>query len=97
MGHSFIIPYGEDKEHAAALQRGLAVLGEEYAARLCFACSGRGQYNQTYTAGCGGGYFQSMGPCAYCGEIGLRYGDETYATAPASVIEQVLNAGAEHQ
>ena len=65
MGHSFIIPYGEDKEHAAALQRGLAVLGEEYAARLCFACSGRGQYNQTYTAGCGGGYFQSMGPCAF--------------------------------
>lgn len=40
--------------------------------RACDMCHGTGEYEQTYTAGCGGGYYRSMGPCEYCMEEG-RY------------------------
>lgn len=35
----------------------------------CPLCEGKGEYKQTYTAGCGGGYYQSMGPCEMCGTL----------------------------
>jgi DnaJ-class molecular chaperone len=38
----------------------------------CGMCGGEGHYDQTYTAGCGGGYFTTKGPCDYCGETGIR-------------------------
>lgn len=34
--------------------------------RICPACDGKGEYNQMYTAGCGGGYYHSTGPCDLC-------------------------------
>jgi len=33
---------------------------------VCPICRGKGLYMQTYTAGCGGGYFRMEGPCDYC-------------------------------
>lgn len=32
----------------------------------CWCCKGEGEYSQRYTAGCGGGYYNSTGPCDYC-------------------------------
>lgn len=78
------------EEHAEGLKRGLACLPPDFAARICGVCDGRGEYRQIYTAGCGGGYFKSMGACDYCDGTGLMQGR---APAPASVREQVLNAG----
>lgn len=62
----------------------------------CPLCEGKGEYKQTYTAGCGGGYYQSMGPCEMCGPgcypkgPGLVY-KETLKPVPKSVIEQIKN------
>lgn len=58
--------------------------------RLCGSCGGAGQYKQTYTAGCGGGSYQSMGPCDRCKSVGLRY--HTGGDVPISVIAQIINA-----
>jgi|GEM_PF-3991528 len=38
----------------------------------CRMCGGEGRYDQTYTVGCGGGYFTMKGECSYCGETGIR-------------------------
>lgn len=38
----------------------------------CYFCSGNGEYEQTYTAGCGGGYFRMKGICDHCGGAGIR-------------------------
>lgn len=37
----------------------------------CPLCAGKGRYKQTYTAGCGQGYFTMEGPCDYCAETGI--------------------------
>jgi len=89
----FHIEYGREAEHAALLKSGLATLPDDFAASVCFMCQGQGQYEQTYTAGCGGGYYKATGPCDCCGSTGLRQGDGYSSPAPVSVIEQVLNAG----
>jgi hypothetical protein len=91
--NQFYIPYGEGEEHAKTLKNGLAALPSDFRAELCFMCEGIGEYEQTYTVGCGGGYYRSMGKCDYCGGIGLRQGDGFIAPAPLSVLEQVLVAG----
>lgn len=38
----------------------------------CEMCAGNGEYEQTYTAGCGGGYFRMKGRCDYCAGTGIR-------------------------
>lgn len=37
----------------------------------CPSCDGNGRYRQTYTAGCGQGYFTMNGPCDRCQETGI--------------------------
>lgn len=88
----------EGKEHAARLALGLARLGPLYVGSICFLCAGEGRREQTYTAGCGGGYYRSFGPCDWCNGRGLMQGT---SAAPESVVQQVLNAardaaGVEH-
>jgi hypothetical protein len=66
----------------------------------CGVCHGTGEYEQTYTAGCGGGYYKSLGKCEYCareGEysmtgVGYVYKDDDRwrnAGVPKSVMEQI--------
>lgn len=43
------------------------------AVEACAICKGHGSYTQLYNAGCGGGYYESIGPCDYCDEVGFRY------------------------
>ncbi len=86
---AYSIAYGRTQEHADDLRRGLARLPAGFAAKVCAACAGRGEREQTYTAGCGGGYYRSMGPCDSCEATGLLQGGEA---APASVRAQVLIA-----
>ncbi|TIU88831.1 MAG: hypothetical protein E5W06_00240 [Mesorhizobium sp.] len=90
MSAAWSIAYGREKEHAAELRAGLRQMQAGFLAELCGLCSGEGQYEQMYTAGCGGGYFRSMGGCDYCNGTGLRQGA---GPAPISVVEQVTNAG----
>lgn len=78
------------KQHSANLAAGLLMLGPEFTAKICSICDGHGEREQTYTAGCGGGYFKSMGPCEYCEEHGLLQNGKP---APISVVIQVINAG----
>jgi len=92
MSRDFYIPFGENEEHAARLKQGLALMHPEFSAYVCNVCDGKGAYSQKYTAGCGHGYFQSMGPCDYCRGTGLCQGSGCYNPAPDSVREQVLNA-----
>lgn len=88
MTAAYSIAYGRTAEHAASLKRGLARLPSNFAAEICWACDGAGERKQTFTAGCGGGYFSSMSGCDYCDGTGLLQGDKP---APASVREQVIN------
>lgn len=83
------IAYGREKEHAAELKRGLAKMPSDFIASICGLCDGEGQYRQTFTAGCGGGYHQSMSGCDFCDGTGLL---QCSQPAPASVREQVLHA-----
>jgi hypothetical protein len=55
----------------------------------CSWCDGAGQYRQTYTVGCGGGSYRTMGSCDNCDGIGLVYFDG--GPVPPSVIDQILN------
>ena len=71
--------------------------------QVCPICHGRGEYRQTYNAGCGQGFYKSMGPCDYCkhpeghlnnGLKGLGYimKGTSYSdphTVPLSVINQI--------
>lgn len=88
MPAAWSIAYGREDEHAAELKRGLEQL-PDFAAAICFACDGKGQYRQTFTAGCGRGYYKTMSGCDYCDGTGLLQGSKP---APASVREQVLVA-----
>ena len=38
----------------------------------CRFCGGNGEYDQMYTAGCGGGYFTMKGPCGHCNGAGIK-------------------------
>lgn len=68
--------------------------------KACDMCHGTGEYEQTYTAGCGGGYYRSLGPCEYCKPegkvafkgIGYVYKNDTRwrnCGVPESVMEQI--------
>ncbi|MCW3783563.1 hypothetical protein [Defluviimonas salinarum] len=68
--------------------------------RRCGACDGAGEYPQRYTAGCGMGYYTSMGRCDVCRDpddgsnwkgVGLLYRD-TGKPVPKSVVIQIENA-----
>lgn len=83
------IAYGHEAEHARQLQAGLAKLPYNFVAEICDTCKGRGEYEQTFTAGCGGGYYHSHSGCDYCDGTGLL---QNHKPAPASVRAQVLNA-----
>lgn len=87
----YSIAYGRTQEHAAALRRGLEVLGPRFVAEVCSLCEGHGQYRQVYNMGCGMGMQRSMGGCDYCGKLGLLQAGKP---APLSVMYQVLNAAA---
>lgn len=91
---AFSIARGCEVEHAAALKRGIEALPHEFAASVCSTCKGRGSYEQTYTAGCGGGYYRSQGGCDYCDGTGLIQGTKP---APASVRNQVLCAASSNK
>ena len=86
---AFSIAYGNTKKHADALRAGLQKLPVGFIAQVCPICAGHGEYRQTYTAGCGGGYHHLMGGCDYCDGTGLLQGNKP---APSSVREQVLVA-----
>jgi hypothetical protein len=86
---AYSIAYGRTKQHAAQLRAGLARLPADFAARLCGVCNGEGEYEQTFTHGCGGGYYRAMSGCDHCDDTGLMQGR---SPAPASVLEQVLGA-----
>jgi hypothetical protein len=86
----FIVAYGEEKQHAANLHAGLMMLGPDFNASICHLCNGEAQFEQTYTAGCGGGYYKSMGPCYRCERMGLLQYDKP---ASPSVVAQVVHAG----
>lgn len=90
---AYSIAYGHTQEHADALALGLRCLGPGFLAQVCTICKGHGEYQQTYTRGCGMGTMRSTGGCDYCGATGLTQG---YAmgnnAAPDSVREQVLEA-----
>jgi DnaJ-class molecular chaperone len=89
MSSAWSIAYGREAEHAVRLKQGLAALPRGFVAEICWACHGRGEREQTFTAGCGGGYYKIHAGCDYCDGTGLLQGDKP---APASVREQVLNA-----
>ena len=46
------------------------IAGMDYL-ETCTMCAGEGEYLQTYTAGCGGGYFSMKGRCDYCEGTGI--------------------------
>ena len=75
--------------HAANLKTGLTELGDEFLAELCPLCEGEGATLQTYTAGCGRGYYKARGPCELCKGASLVIGGKP---APKSVIQQVIVA-----
>jgi hypothetical protein len=82
--------YGEEEDHEACLRAGLMLMGPDFIGRICSICEGKGRYRQTYTAGCGGGYYRSVGDCEYCSSLGLMQNDKP---AAESVVIQVVNAG----
>lgn len=90
MTAAWSIAYGREAEHAAELKAGLSKLPPEFVAEICWGCDGRGEREETFTAGCGGGCYRSRTGCDYCDGTGLQQAGKT---APASVREQVLVAG----
>jgi hypothetical protein len=86
-------PYGEENDHEAFLRAGLLVLGESFIGHICWGCEGKTRRNQRYTAGCGGGYFNSMENCEYCDSTGLMQHGKA---APQSVARQVILAGRDY-
>jgi hypothetical protein len=62
---------------------------------ICALCDGAGIYEQTYSAGCGMGYYRANGECEWCKGLGIRYArSDSYRdpVLPASVLAQCLNA-----
>ena len=76
------VTYGEGDKHAERLKQGLAVLGPNFVAKLCWWCDGT--------------TMRKFEPCNVCGKgrvywagLGLLIGNEP---APESVVNQVLVA-----
>lgn len=80
--------YPEDNQKHL-IKTGLAAMAPGFLAEACGVCDGAGKYEQTYTVGCGGGYYRSYGYCDYCNGWGLRM---PTGPAPKSVYDQVCNA-----
>lgn len=57
--------------------------------RTCPVCAGVGEHTQTFTYGCGAGYYRALGVCEYCRGIGLTYKGTWGQPAPPSVLEQI--------
>jgi DnaJ-class molecular chaperone len=74
--------------YAQCLKRGLAALLANFTAVICDVCHGRGEYQQTYVAGCGDDCFKALGVCEYCSGTGLLQGRKP---ASGSVAFQVIN------
>lgn len=62
----------------------------------CWACDGAGEREQSYTAGCGMGYYRTTGPCDHCRPRGSRHYNgqgyvykETGTPVPDSVLIQM--------
>lgn len=69
----------------------------EYISR-CGLCDGAGEYDQSYTAGCGMGRYHTLGPCHHCGgSYGIRGSgfvyDETGKAVGDSVLAQLETIG----
>lgn len=64
---------------------------------VCPVCKGEGEYIQYYSAGCGGGSYESVGPCDYCktpgSYKGLGFRMKASVSMPDSVINQLKVAG----
>lgn len=56
---------------AAGTRNADLIEGMDYL-KVCYFCSGDGEYEQTYTAGCGGGYYQMKGRCSHCEGTGIK-------------------------
>lgn len=78
------VAYGEGKEHAARLARGLARLGPDFLAKLCYWCDGTGTRK---FEGCDVCMDKKLG---YGSALGLLIGN---TAAGQSVVNQVLVAG----
>lgn len=89
MTAAYSIAYGREAEHAAELKAGMARLPSGFIAEICWGCDGRGEREEMFTHGCGGGYYRSRTGCDYCDGTGLQQAGKP---APASVREQVINA-----
>ena len=61
----------DPREIAAGLRNADLITNMDYLT-TCDMCGGDGAYNQTYTAGCGGGYFTMKGTCDHCAGAGIR-------------------------
>lgn len=55
--------------------------------KTCTMCGGEGEYPQTYTAGCGGGYFTMNATCHGCDGAGIRKTNNE--KVPTSVLLQI--------
>jgi hypothetical protein len=77
------ITYGTEREHAAALRRGLQCLGKEFLAEVCWWCDGTGTREFECCSVCGKGR-------PYGTALGLLTSDSR--PAPESVVNQVLVA-----
>lgn len=77
----FFCHESERKHHKAQLERGLAKLGPDFCAQICWWCNGTTRHN-----------FES---CDVCGaHYGLATGLIVFSKpAPASIVNQVLIAG----
>ena len=58
--------------------------------KVCWCCKGKGEYRQTYTAGCGMGSYSALGDCEYCKRTGYLY-KSTGKAVPPSVVTQIKN------
>lgn len=62
----------------------------------CWRCEGKGEYKQSYTAGCGGGMFNMLGPCSFCSHPEASFGKglgyrmkDPHKEVSSSVINQI--------
>jgi hypothetical protein len=79
-------------KHVEKLKAGLACLPDDFYYELCFMCAGAAEYKQTYNVGCGGGYYQTLGPCSFCDATGLASKKNPDSKPSRSVMLQVLAA-----
>jgi hypothetical protein len=78
------IPHGQERQHAAALKKGLAKLGPDFSAELCYWCEGTGLKKWSSCNICERGR-------PYGTALGLLYKGGS-RPAPESVVNQVLEA-----